>query len=263
MSARLTDRIALVTGAASGIGCATSLLFAAEGGTVIAIDRNADTLDNLAADNPAIHPFVADVTDHEALARCVRETVENHGKIDILVNNAGMCYAAVHEESTLAQWRQTQAVNVEAMYALARLVTPTMLERQYGRIVNIASVQGFMPLATMGAYAASKGAIIGWSRGMATELAERNILVNVIAPGAIQTSLQAGNADEMGPGTKESLEKLVEGFPIPAGRVGQPEEVAVAILFLAGEENTYVNGHTLVVDGGMTIGFPATRTPLG
>jgi NADP-dependent 3-hydroxy acid dehydrogenase YdfG len=99
MSARLTDRIALVTGAASGIGRATSLLFVKEGATVVAIDRNAGTLESLAAESTTIHPFVADVTDHEALARCVAETMERHEKIDVLVNNAGISYGAVHEES--------------------------------------------------------------------------------------------------------------------------------------------------------------------
>jgi NAD(P)-dependent dehydrogenase (short-subunit alcohol dehydrogenase family) len=184
----------------------------------------------------------------------VEETVKSHGQIDILVNNAGFSYYERLNETSLAHWRETMAVNVESMFVLARLVVPHMIERHYGRIVNVSSVQAQAAEASVGAYAASKGAIDAWSRSLAVDLAEHGILVNVVAPGCIRTEMSIINGvDETT--TPTFKEWYVKQRKIPLGRPGASEEVANAIEFLCGDLCTYITGQTLVVDGGLTITF--------
>ena len=177
-----------------------------------------------------------------------------HGGIDILVNNAGFSYYERHAESSLEHWRQTQAVNIEAMYVLAKLVTPHMIERRYGRIVNVSSTQSIASEAIVGAYAASKGAINAWSRALAVDLAEYGILVNVVAPGCTRTEMSV--IDGVDETESEYFQKVVRRErKIPLARAGTAEEIANAILFLSGDQCTYITGQTLVVDGGLTITF--------
>jgi NAD(P)-dependent dehydrogenase (short-subunit alcohol dehydrogenase family) len=246
--------IAIVTGAASGIGRATARRMSADQFVVVAIDRQQDLLGTLAAECAGIEPFDCDVTDHAALEKCVNQTIQRHGRVDALINNAGFCYYERLTESTLEHWRHTQAINVEAMYALAKLVAPAMIERRYGRIVNVASTQAIAAEGMVGAYAASKGAIAAWTRSMAVDLAEYGILVNAVAPGCIHTPMSVINGvDE----TQTPLfeEWYVKNRKIPLARAGKPEEVANAIAFLAGDQCSYITGHMLVVDGGLTITF--------
>lgn len=246
----LEKKITIITGAAAGIGRATAERFRDEGATVVAIDRNADGLRSL----HGIEPFACDVTDHGALERCVRQTTERHGRIDVLVNNAGFSFYERHTESTLDHWLQTMAVNVEAMYALAKLVVPHMIACRYGRIVNVASTQAIAAEASVGAYAASKGAIAAWSRALAVDLAEHGILVNVVAPGCIHSAMsRVHGVDETT--TTDFQEWYVRRRKIPLARPGEAGEVANAILFLSGDQCNYITGHTLVVDGGLTITF--------
>src|SRR5947209_10506241 len=131
----MNNHIAIVTGAGSGIGRATARRFAGENIKVIAIDRNGDSLRSLVAESGGnIEPFECDVTDHSALEKCVANALARHGRIDILINNAGYCYYERLTQSTLEHWRHTQAINIEAMYVLAKLVAPSMIEKRYGRI---------------------------------------------------------------------------------------------------------------------------------
>jgi NAD(P)-dependent dehydrogenase (short-subunit alcohol dehydrogenase family) len=250
----LKDRVAFVTGAASGIGRAVAGRFAAEGAHVIALDRDAAGLESLAASIPTVTTFACDVADHIALGRAVRETLSVRGCIDILINNAGFSYYRLHVDSTIEEWRRTQVVNIEAMYALTKLVTPSMISRRYGRIVNVSSVQALASGREVSAYAASKGAVAAWTRAIAVELAEYDIIVNAVAPGAIHTPMCIvdGVDTTLDPDYQEWYERRRK---IPLGRSGRAEEVAAAILFLSGDECTYVTGHTLVVDGGLTVTF--------
>lgn len=250
----LENRVAIVTGASSGIGRATALRFAKEGAAVLALARRGDRLEELAQSNPRIEGVVCDVCDHDALAKCVDHAVSRHGAVDLLVNNAGFSYYERHAESSLEHWRKTQAVNIEAMYVLAKLVVPHMIERRYGRIVNVSSTQSIASEAIVGAYAASKGAINAWSRALAVDLAEHGILVNVVAPGCTHTEMSI--IDGVDETESEDFQKwYVEERKIPLARAGTAEEIANAILFLSGDQCSYITGQTLVVDGGLTITF--------
>jgi len=246
------DRVAIVTGAASGIGKATAIELSRRGLIVIAIDRDAQLLNEL--ENPSILTFPADVTDTNQLEKIVSQVADQFGRIDVLVNNAGYSFYERHAESTLEHWRQTMAINIEAMYVLAKLVALHMIKNHYGRIVNVSSTQSLQAEGNVGAYAASKGAINAWSRALAVDLAEYNILVNVVAPGVIQTGMSViDGIDETQ--TELFRQWYVQQRKIPLARAGKPEEVAKAIAFLCSEECTYITGQTLIVDGGLTITF--------
>ncbi|UUO04375.1 SDR family oxidoreductase [Blastopirellula sp. J2-11] len=247
-------KIALVTGASSGIGQAVALLLASRGAQVVAIARREERLEALRRECENIHPQAADVTDHRQLERIVTETVRAHRQIDIVVNNAGASFYERLLDSTLENWRRTLETNVESMFALTKLVVPHMIERRYGRIVNVSSIQAKAAEPMVGAYAASKGAIDAWSRSLAVDLAEYGILVNVVSPGCIRTEMSVINGiDETE--TEEFRQWYVERRRIPLARPGASHEVAAAIAFLSGDECTYITGHTLVVDGGLTITF--------
>lgn len=250
----LADRVAIVTGAGSGIGRATAIRFAREGAFVYAIDRREDLLLELQNESRSIKGITCDVTNHAQLKSSVDLVIGEKDKIDVLVNNAGFSYYERHQESSLDHWRETQAVNIEAMYVLAKFVVPFMVERGYGRIVNVSSVQAIAAEAVVGAYAASKGAINAWSRALAVDLAEYGILVNVVSPGCIHTGMSIVNGvDET---TTDFFQQwYVKQRKIPLARTGTSDEIASAILFLSGRECTYITGQTLVVDGGLTITF--------
>ena len=260
---RLKNRISIVTGASSGIGQAVARLFANEGATVIALARRQGRLDELHEENNRIEGFACDVQDHAALEKCVEQTIEKHGRIDVLVNNAGFSYYKRLLDSTLKEWRHTMAVNVESMFVLTKLVAAQMKEKRYGRIVNLSSIQSFYCENWTGPYAASKGAINSWSRTLAVDLSEYNILVNIVSPGCTQTEMSViGGVDETT--TPEFQELFVKNRRIPLARAGKSEEMAYAILMVASEENTYITGHDLVVDGGLslTLGFcPTSISP--
>ena len=247
-----TGRVAMVTGAASGIGRATAELFCAAGARVVGIDRQEELLHEVASSLDGFTPACADVTDHAALETWVARTVGEHQRIDILVNNAGI---EIHEriaESTLEVWQKVYAVNLEAMYVLARLVAPHMIENGYGRIVNVSSLQAIMAQPMAGAYAMTKGGILAWTRSLAVDLAEFGILVNAVMPGDIVTGLWPLNVPR--PQDRQASAEIQEIVTrVPLGRSGKPAEVANAIAFLCGDQCTYITGATLVVDGGMSI----------
>ncbi len=244
------NEIVLITGAASGIGRATAKNFMEKGATVFGFDSNKAGLQSI----EGLMPCVSDITDHDRLKDQVEAIIEKFHKIDVLVNNAGFSFYARHAESTLEQWRKTMAVNLEGYYIMAKFVVPVMMEKKKGRIVNVSSTQTIASEPTVGAYAASKGAISAWTRTLAVDLSEYGILVNAVAPGCIQTPMSVINGvDEV-----ESAyfqEWYVRQRKIPLARAGRPEEVAKAIAFLCSDECTYITGHTLVVDGGLTITF--------
>ena len=247
---KFKDKIVLVTGASSGIGQATAKSFIEQGATVFGFGRNMDGLEAV----EGLLPCPGDITNHAELENYIKYIIDKHGSIDVLVNNAGFSYYSRHAESSLEEWRRTMAVNLESYYVMAKLVVPSMTQKGSGRIVNVSSIQAIASEPSVGAYAASKGGIISWSRALAVDLAEYGILVNVVAPGCIRTGMSIINGiDETT--TDYFQEWYVRQRKIPLARVGQPEEVAKAILFLSSDDCSYITGQTLVVDGGLTITF--------
>lgn len=245
-------RTALVTGAGSvdGIGFATARLLV-EAGARVAItsttDRIFDRLKALPGNRRQKAAFVADLTDGGAVLALVRSVEKAFGPIDILVNNAGMAQTGIAEPArefqdiSDAAWRRTIDINLTTCFAVTRAVLPGMRKRRYGRIVNMSSVSGPLVVFPRGAsYAAAKAAMLGLTRGLAIEVARRNITVNAVAPGWIKTA-------------SSGAWEVAAGKNTPAGRPGRAEEVGHLALFLASEEASYVTGQLIVVDGGNTI----------
>ncbi len=252
---KLAGRVAIVTGAASGIGRAIAREFSREGAGVEAVDIKplVNTVCSVIQEaGGTAEPHVCDITDQDAYRKCVEEIAARRGRIDVLVNNAAISFYADILHDTLEQWRKTQAVNLEAIYWSCKLVAPRMAKRRWGRIINLASTQAIAPQAEVGAYAASKGGIISFTKSLAVELAAHNILVNAIAPGCIHTPLSiVKGVDETR--TESFQEWYVKNRRIPLARPGEAEEVARVAVFLASEDCSYITGQTLVVDGGLTI----------
>ncbi len=249
----LTERVALIMGAAQGIGAAIAYEFARAGALVVGIDRQAEKLE-FVCHAVGGQAFAFDIGDHGACERCVREVDERYGRIDVLVNNAAICPYADILELTLEQWRRIQTVNLEAVYWGARLVAPVMARGGWGRIISISSLQALATDGKVGAYAAAKGGINSFTRSLAVELAPCGILANAILPGCIHTPMSVVNGvDET---TTEYFQKwYLEQRKIPLARAGEPEEIARVAVFLAGSGASYITGQTLFVDGGLSITF--------
>lgn len=239
----LHGRVALITGAASGIGRATAERFAAAGATVVLADlrgAEAATATIVAAGGRTISQAL-DVRDAASCAAAVEAIVAQYGRLDILVNSAGISRGAPFLETTLDDWQATLAVNLTGTFLCAQAAARVMVAGGYGRIINIASVSGQLGGEGRAAYGASKGGVITLTRTMATELTPRGVTVNAIAPGPIETPFVAGMTD---------ADRAAWRARLPAGRLGQPEEVAAAALFLASDTAAFVSGHILNVDGG-------------
>lgn len=254
---KLEGRVALVTGAAQGIGAAILTEFVREGAKVAAIDRKKEVEQACreSSGRPGqVQAYVFDITDHEAYARCVEEVAKENGKVDILVNNAAISFYGDIFEDSLEQWRETQRINLEAIYWGCKLVAPYMAKQHWGRIISIASTQAIATEGRVGAYTATKGGIMSFTKSLAVELAPHGILANAIAPGCIHTPMSIiDGVDETQ--TEFFHEWYVKKRKIPLARPGEAREVARVAVFLASDDSSYVTGHTLVVDGGLTITF--------
>jgi len=243
---KLRNQVAIVTGAARGIGREICLALAEDGATIVAVDLLADALEQTARrvrekDVPVM-TLTVNVTDKNAV-EAMRDTVlEKYGRIDILVNNAGITRDALMLTMTDEQWDAVLTVNLKAVFLCTRAVAQAMLRARSGRIVNLASVSGVMGNAGQANYAASKAGVIGFTKSVAKELAKRGILCNAVAPGFIATDMTDVLPDKV----KETVRPL-----IPMQRFGTPAEVASVVRFLAGPESAYVTGQVIVVDGGL------------
>jgi NAD(P)-dependent dehydrogenase (short-subunit alcohol dehydrogenase family) len=253
---RLENKVALVTGGGSGIGRATALLFASEGARVVVSDVNeADTLETAQLVKAAGGESIAvtgDVSSTIDAERMVRAAAEAYGRLDVLVNSAGVSArnALGQEASPEEVWDRVMDVNLKGTYLVSWHAVPEMERSGGGSIVNLASIMGLVgyPVGIGGGfnpYPVSKGGIMQFTRNLAIDCAARSIRVNCICPGFVTTNLtQALTEDQE---TRERLEELH-----PMGRLGRPEEIAYAALFLASDESSYVTGSPLVVDGGYT-----------
>jgi 3-oxoacyl-[acyl-carrier protein] reductase len=241
----LPQRVALVTGASRGIGRAIALRLAAQGATVVAAARGehaGDVATAIVAAGGRAEPVGLDVTDHAAIEQVVAGVVGRHGRLDILVSNAGITRDQLLLRMKRDDWDAVLATNLTAAYALAQAALKPMLRQRAGRIVAVSSVVGQTGNAGQANYAASKAGLIGFCKSLAREVASRQITVNVVAPGLIDTDMTRALAG----GTQQDW-----SAQIPLGRLGTPEDVAAAVCFLASDEASYITGHVLAVNGGM------------
>lgn len=246
----LKDKVAIVTGAASGFGRDTSLLFAKEGAKVIAVDFNeegaAKTVERIKAAGGEAISITADVSSNEDVRNFIEKAVQTYGKIDILFNNAGIYIPGKAEEVSEGDWDKVISINLKSVYLGSKYAIPYMKKNGGGVIISTASAAGIIGFPEAVAYAASKGGVVSLTKAMAVDYAKENIRVNCICPGTGETGL-----------TKEVLEnkQLREMFlaPIPMGRFAQPQDVAKAALFLASDLSAYLTGVALPVDGGWTV----------
>jgi NAD(P)-dependent dehydrogenase (short-subunit alcohol dehydrogenase family) len=250
---QLEGKIAVVTGAASGIGKATAWLFAAEGAQLALGDWNVEALEATAADiRGSCGQVVArrtDVSQRADAQALIAAAIETFGGLDVLVNNAGIgLYNTTLEQTQEDDWDRVIAVNLKGVYLVSQAAIPHIRTRGGGSIVNVASVHSMATQERIAAYAASKGGVLALTRAMALDLAPDAIRVNAILPGAVDTPLfRSALADE-----NKSAEELGFRFdPHAIGRVAQPEELARAILFLASDASSFITGAPLIVDGGL------------
>jgi len=254
---KLEGQVCMVTGAAQGIGASIAKEFAREGALVVALDRNADVeriCEAIRSAGGQAFAHVLDITDQQAYRTAVELAAARSGRIDALVNNAAIWRVGDILTDNLEEWREVQRVNLEAVYWGCKLVAPYMARQQRGRIVTIASIQAMATDGGAGSYVAAKGALVSFTKSLAVELAPHGVLANAIAPGFIHTSMSIVNGvDETE--TELFKEWYIKRRKVPLARVGQPEEIARVAVFLASDECSYVTGHTLVVDGGLTATF--------
>lgn len=251
---RLAGKIAVVTGSASGIGHETAKLFAAEGAHVVVADRDADAAAKvalqLAADGAAAEAVALDVSQEDQVKALLDGVKSRHGRLDILVNNAGYGFAGTVADTSVEDWDALFAVNVRGVFLGCKHAVPIFAAQGGGIIVNTASGGAIVGIANRAAYTASKGAVAALTRAMAIDHADDMIRVNCVAPGTIETpyftEIFAKSPDAA------ALRKGLEDRQV-MGRLGRPEEIARAILFLASDDATFCTGSTLVVDGGWTI----------
>lgn len=237
MSARLAGKVAVVTGAASGIGAAIARLFHAQGAQVVGIDLNP-------GDNDGFELLQGDITDAAAMRALIEATLARHGRIDVLVNNAGADMFSDPLALDDAQWQRCFALNLEGAWQLCKAVLPGMVAQQAGAIVNIASVHGHKIIPGAFPYPVAKHALIGMTRSLGIEYAAHGIRVNSISPGLILVPrIEAWFERE--PGARERQTAL-----LPPRRIGTPEEVAYTALFLASDEACFINATDILIDGG-------------
>jgi 3-oxoacyl-[acyl-carrier protein] reductase len=243
---RLKGRIALITGAASGIGQGIAIAFAREGANIVAVDRveearAATTLDGIRKHGADVLFVQADIADDKSVQRMASAALGRFGRVDILVNNAGIFTESLIENLPIEDWDRVMNVNLRGVFLCIRALIGQMLERRDGRIINIASQLGQIGGRSIGHYAASKAGVIGLTKSLAREVSTRGVLVNAIAPGPIQTPMVESETEEW------RNAKLAE---LPIGRFGTVDEVTPTAVLLASAEGSYYVGQTLGPNGG-------------
>ena len=243
----LKNKVAVVTGASRGIGKSIVETLAEAGAHVVCASRSKEDLESLSTalndKGFSTTVFPCDVSDLESFKNLIDETVNSQESIDILVNNAGITKDNLIMRISEDDWDRVIDVNLKGAFNGIKCVTRPMMRQKYGRIINISSIVGLIGNPGQANYAASKAGIIGLGKASAKELASRNITVNTIAPGYINTEM----SDAIDEKTKENLFNQ-----IPLGRIGSPEDIATMVLYLASDKAGYITGQTIAIDGGMT-----------
>ena len=254
----LKDRIAIITGAGQGLGRTVAREFADEGCAVALIDINPQTVGEAEAELKGkgyrAISYALDITDYQAYGKAITDVAERWARINVLVNNAAVALYGTILDDSLDAWRKQIAVNLEAIYMGTKMVVPYMTRQQSGRIINIASIQGFSSSGQCGAYNAAKGGVIAFTKSLAVELAPYNVAVNAVAPGFMQTPMAVINGVEES-ATEDFKNWYVGKRHIPMARTGYPEDVSGTVVFLASDYCRYMTGNVLVVDGGLTSTF--------
>lgn len=243
---RLTTKVAIVTGAASGIGLGVAQLFIKEGSKVVFSDINKSGKAAADAAGKKALFIECDISNAESVKNLVAKTLEAFGTIDILINNAGILYQKPISETSDEEWDAVINTNLKGPFLLTREVLPIFEKHGKGKIVNMASIAGIIGYENLSAYCASKGGIIAMTRSLALEFAPKNINVNCVCPGAIKTGMTKAIEEN------ETILKQTLMY-IPAGRMGDPIDIANAALYLASDESDYVTGASIVVDGGWSV----------
>jgi 3-oxoacyl-[acyl-carrier protein] reductase len=244
---RFQDKVAMVTGGASGIGLATVLGLSSEGAKLVILDmtpKGEEVAAKIRQDGGEALFIQTDVSKAEAVQSAVKQAIDSYGQIDILINNAGITRDNIIMMMSEEEWELVLRVNLFSTFHCSKAVVRHMMKKRRGRIINVASVVGLAGQAGQTNYAASKAGIIGFTKSLAKEVGSRNITVNAVAPGFIKTAL----TDVL---PKELVEASIKATPL--GRLGEVEDVAKAILFLASDDAAFITGHILTVDGGMVM----------
>jgi 3-oxoacyl-[acyl-carrier protein] reductase len=245
---QLANQIAVVTGAGRGIGRAIALKFAAEGADIVCVSRTAQNSEKAAEEVRALGrkawAFAVDVSDAAAVTAAAEKIVAEAGRVDILVNNAGVTRDGLIMRMSEADWDTVIDTNLKGAFLFTKAFSRAFLKQRSGKIINISSVIGLIGNAGQCNYAASKAALIGFTQSVAREFASRGITVNALAPGFIETDMTAALSEQL----RADLLKT-----IPLARLGQPEDIAAAALFLASSAAQYITGQVLTVDGGMVM----------
>lgn len=249
---RVKDRVALITGSARGLGKAFAKTLASEGAKVVISDVDEtlgmETAHELKDLGYEVTFMKADVTSRSEVEAMMKRAVSRFGGLDILVNNAGLMRGGLIHEMEGDQWDEVLNVHLNGTFNCTHFALKYMLKKKYGKIINISS-RAALGLVSHTNYAAAKSAINGFTRSLALEVAPHNILVNAIAPGWTQTGMTRGFSEAF---QKERISR------IPLGRIGQPEDIAPLLLFLASDESDFITGQVIYVDGGMSIGLSVT-----
>jgi 3-oxoacyl-[acyl-carrier protein] reductase len=256
MKADLAGKVSLVTGAARGIGQAIADRFAANGSLVVYTDIDAAGAEQAAKRYPNSRALRLDVTRPDEIEAVVRKVVADCGRLDVLVNNAGvntLAHRVTIDQFPRSEWDRILAVDLTGLYEMSRVAAGIMRGQKSGRIINIASIAGLVPLRLQCAFVAAKAGVVNLTKAMALELGPHGILVNGIAPGSTLTEGTRQLFYGEGGTFREHVQRMLDHVPL--GRPGTVDEIAVAALFLADPENSYMNGHILTVDGGWTAGY--------
>tara|TARA_Y100000814_G_scaffold189854_1_gene139081 strand:+ start:254 stop:1000 length:747 start_codon:yes stop_codon:yes gene_type:complete len=244
---KLKNKVAIVTGASRGIGRSVAQEISKSGAHVVCVSRSEDDLlkisKKLNDEGFSSSSFVCDVSNSNDFKKLIDDTVSKFNQVDILVNNAGITKDNLIMRMSESDWNTVIDVNLKGVFNGIKAVSRQMMKQKYGRIINISSIVGLIGNPGQANYAASKAGVIGLGKAVSKELASRNITVNTIAPGYIETEM----VEDIQETVKDDLFKQ-----IPLGRIGKPSDIATAVLYLASDEAGYITGQTLTIDGGMT-----------
>ena len=261
MNSRLKDKIAIVTGAGSGIGRAIALAMVREGARVVLVGRRKDRVEAVAREVPreeqgSAMALAADVSKRDSIERVLQETAKAFGGINVLVNNAGILHPGTAEQITEAQWDETFNINVRGLWLLSRAVLPHLRKAGGGSIINVASVAGSIKGApNRFVYGATKAAVIGLTKSVAADFITRGIRCNAICPGTVESPSLRQRIDAQAKANQQSLAEIEAAFVArqPMGRIGTAAEIAALAVYLASDESAFTTGTAQVIDGGWSM----------